>query len=122
MMELNTQHALWLLLVATVMGSLSLYGLQAARGMAKSPEKYRRKLIEKGSTHPLARLWMQPRGEVSIRRWGRALSRLALAYAVFSFATFVVVSALLLLDRAEMENVVSPIVEVLSRVEADLAC
>lgn len=121
-MELNTPHALWLLLIATVMGVLSLYGLRTARGMAKSPEQYRRKLIEEGSTHPLARLWMQPRGDVSIRSWGRALSRLALAYAVFSFATVVVVSALLILNRAGMDSVVSPIVEVLSKVEADLAC
>lgn len=65
---------------------------------------------------------MQPRGEVSVRRWGGALSRLALAYVVFSFATVVIVSFLLILDRAGMDSVVSPIVEVLSKFEADLAC
>ncbi len=121
-MQLNTSHALWLLLIATVTGILSLYGLQVTRRMTKLPEQYRRKLFEEGSTHLLAEVWMQPRGEVSVRRWGGALSRLALAYVVFSFATVVVVSFLLILDRAGMDSVVSPIVEVLSKVEADLAC
>ena len=121
-MQLNTPHALWLLLIATVMGILSLYGLQVTRRMTKSPAQYRRKLFEERSTHLLAGLSMQTRGEVLVRRWGGALSRLALVYVVFSFATVVVVSILLILDRAGMDSVVSPIVEVLSKVEADLAC
>jgi hypothetical protein len=90
--------------------------------MAKSPEQYRRKLMEKEPSHPLAIFWVQPGGEESIRSWGIVLSRLALAYTVFSFATAGVVSALIIMDGAGMDKAVSPVVEFLSKIEADLAC
>jgi hypothetical protein len=121
MTELNTSYALWLVLLATVVGILSLHGLRAARGMAKSPGQYRRRLIEKGPTHPLAILWIQPGGEESIRSWGIALSWLALVYAVFSLATAGIVSALIVMDCAGMDSSVGPVVELLSKVESDLA-
>lgn len=122
MTELNTPYALWLVLLATVVGILSLFGLRTARGMAKSPVQYRQKLTDNEPTHPLAILWMQPGGEKSIGTWGIALSRLALVFMVFSFATAGVVSTLIIMDSAGMGRAVGPVVEFLSKIEADLAC
>lgn len=122
MTELNIPHALWLLLIGTVMAGLSLYGLRAARRMAHSPRLFRQKLIEKQATHALAIIWSQSRSEESIRSWGVMLSRLAITYALISVITVLVVSALLIMHSAGMDSTVSPIVEALARVEADLAC
>ncbi len=110
MTELNTPYAVSLVLLTTVVGILSLFGLRTARGMARSPVQYRQKLTDKDPTHPLATLWIQPGGEESIRSWGIALSRLAL------------VSTLIIMDRIGMDRTVSPVVEFLCKFEADLAC
>ena len=122
MTELNTPYALWLVLLASVMGSLSLYGLRTARGMVRFPHQFRQKLVEREPTHLLAILWVHPGGEESIRSWGIALSRLALVYAVLSFSTAGVVSSLIVMDRAGMDRTVGPVVEVLSKIESGLAC
>ncbi len=122
MTELNTPYAVSLVLLTTVVGILSLFGLRTARGMARSPVQYRQKLTDKDPTHPLATLWIQPGGEESIRSWGIALSRLALVFTLFSFATAGVVSTLIIMDRIGMDRTVSPVVEFLCKFEADLAC
>lgn len=122
MTELNTPYAFWLVSLSTVMGILSLYGLRTARGMARFPQQFRQKLLVREPTHLLAILWIQSGGEESIRRWGIALSILALAYVVFSFATAGIVSSLIVMDSAGMDSALGPLVEVLSKVESRLAC
>lgn len=122
MTELNTPYAIWLVLLSTVTGILSLYGLRVARGMARFPRQYRQKLLGREPTHLLAERWIQSGGEVSIRRWGISLSRIALGYAVFSFAISGIVLSLILMDSMGMDSAVSPLVEVLSKIESKLAC
>lgn len=117
---LDSAHALCLAMLAAVVGILSVLALRAARGMVEFPERYRRALLDKEATHPLAFLWSRRGGERSIRRWGTAFSRVALFYAVFSFVTAGVLVALMIMDRAGMDNAVEPIAEFLSKFEADL--
>lgn len=122
MTELNEPHAVWLVFIATVMGMLGLYGRRVARGMVEAPEMYQRKLLEKRWIHPLAMRWMRPGSVDTIRSWGIGLSRLAFGYAVFSFATVGVISILIVMDCVGFESAVGPVVKLLSKLEADLAC
>jgi hypothetical protein len=65
-------------------------------------------------------------GMLGLHRWrsarGTALSRVAFCYMVFSFAMAGVISVLIVMDRAGFGSAVGPVVELLSKVEAGLAC
>jgi len=56
------------------------------------------------------------------RAWDRGLSRVAFGYMVLSFAMAGIVSILIVLDRVGFGRAVGPVVELLSKVEAGLAC